>query len=51
MPKHKVVMPEKVYLAEHKKLIKLLQSGDKAMKKEAKAQQKEVAHYLKKRLL
>ena len=42
-------MPERVFLAEHKKLIKLLQSGNKAMKKEAKSQQKEVASYLKKR--
>lgn len=50
MPRN-VVMPEKVYLAEHKKLIKLLQSGDKRMKKEAKSQQKEVLTYLKKRLL
>ena len=51
MPKRNVIMPEKVYLAEHKKLIKLLQSGNKSMKKEAKAQQQEVLHYLKKRLL
>lgn len=47
--KRKVVMPERVFLAEHKKLIKLLQSGNKAMKKEAKEQKKEVASYLKKR--
>lgn len=44
-------MPEAVYLREHKHLIKLLNSGNKAMKKEAKAQQKEVAAYLKKRAL
>ncbi len=35
----KVSMPERVYLAEHKRLIKLLASGDKRFKKEAKAQQ------------
>ena len=46
-----VNMPEKVFLAEHKKLIKLLQSGGKDFKKEAKEQQKEVASYLKKRKL
>lgn len=44
-------MPEAVFLAEHKKLIKLLQSGNKTMKKEAASQKKEVASYLKKRKL
>jgi hypothetical protein len=47
----KVSMPEKVYRAEHKRLIKLLASGDKRFKKEAKQQQNEVASYLKKRRL
>jgi hypothetical protein len=44
-------MPEAIYLKEHKRLIKLLKSGNKAMKKEAKEQEKEVASYLKKRRL
>jgi hypothetical protein len=51
MNKRTVMMPEQVYLAEHKRLIKLLQSGNKPMKKEAKSQQKEIASYLKKRRL
>ena len=46
-----VNMPEKTYLAEHRRLIKVLKSGNKAMKEEAKKQQKEVASYLKKRRL
>ena len=49
--RHKVCMPEKTYLAEHRRLIKLLSSGDKRFKREAKAQEKEVASYLKKRRL
>lgn len=48
---NKVVMSEAIYLKEHKRLIKLLKSGNKAMKKEAKAQQNEIASYLKKRRL
>lgn len=51
MRKKIVSMPESVYLREHKRLIKLLNSGNKAMKQEAKAQKKEVAGYLKKRVL
>lgn len=50
MPRQ-ISMPEKTYLAEHKRLIKLLSSGDKRFKKEAKAQEKEVMSYLKKRRL
>jgi len=47
----KVSMPEATYIKEHKHLIKLLNSGNKAMKEEAKAQKKELDTYLKKRRL
>lgn len=44
-------MPEATFIKEHRHLIKLLKSGKKAMKEEAKAQQKELNTYLKKRRL
>jgi|LakMenEpi03Aug12_release.lakeMendotaPanAssembly.Ray.scaffolds.fasta_scaffold4150235_2 hypothetical protein len=45
----KVIMPEDVYLREHKRLIKTLEGlNKKQILKEAKNQRKEVMDYLKK---
>ena len=41
--KHLVTMPKTMFIKEHKKLIKLLDKGNrKALKKEAKSQSKEL---------
>lgn len=49
MPPQFVKMPVKDYLAEHKRLIKMLdKSGKPLLKKEAKRQKLEVIDYLKK---
>ena len=48
---HLVKMPLATFIAEHKRLIKMLKSGNKPMKKEAKKQEKELEGYLKKRRL
>jgi hypothetical protein len=48
--KHVVTMPEGQYLAEHRRLIKLLDSSkDRKIKAEAKKQKKEIAEYVRKR--
>jgi hypothetical protein len=42
-----VVMPKKEFVKEHKRLIKLLESGDKKhLRKEGEAQKKELMYYL-----
>jgi hypothetical protein len=46
----RVSMPLRTLIAEHKKLVKVLRSNDKAKQKaEARDQQKELAKYLKRR--
>ena len=48
--KHVVSMPEGQYLAEHRRLIKLLDSSkERKMKAEAKRQKKEIVDYIRKR--